>query len=168
MSIKSLMPGLVQGGSLPRQRLRLQVATLGDNATDRGLVDAPWRALCPRRVLELRDPELLTLQRLPSDTAVALISDSPLSRRRLRSLAHRAGIRIDRELIVLPSTRSPVVILDDDESAVRHFWSSIAAVPPGLARTSPAATATLAVARLVPWRCTGAVAPGRVLIGSRR
>jgi hypothetical protein len=134
----------------------------------RGLAEAPWRALCPRRVLELRDPALGTLQRLPSGTSVALLSDAPLSRRRLRHLARQAGIRVERELIVVPRTSSPIVVLDDTEESVRHFWASVAAVPPGLTWASAPASLALLAARRLPWRWTGALVPGRVLVGSRR
>jgi hypothetical protein len=133
-----------------------------------GLAQAPWRALCPRRVLELRDPSLPALRHLPSGTSVALVSDGPLSRLRLRRRARQAGIRIDRELIVVPSTAAPLVVLDDTEEAVRHFWSSVAAVPPGFTWASGPASAVLMLGRLLPWRLTGACVPGRVLVGIRR
>ncbi len=129
---------------------------------------APWQVLGPRPMVELRDPSVDVLTRLRSGTSVALVTDRPGGRRRLRRDARRAGVRIDRELIVLPSTRHAQVVLDDDPAAVRHFWTSVAAVPPGVARLAGPAGVVLRVARRLPWRWTGAVAPGRVLIGSRR
>lgn len=141
----------------------------GDRATPRtGLAEAPWRAFCPACVVELRDPDLKTLQDLRWGTPVVLLTDAPFSRPRLRRLARRAGICIDRELIAVPSTTSSLVLVDDDESAVRHFWASVATVPPGLTRSSAPATLLLMLARILPWGLTGAVAPGRVLIGRRR
>jgi hypothetical protein len=131
------------------------------------LAQAPWRALCPHRVLELREPTLSILRDLPAGTDVALLSDSYLGGARLRRRAEKAGIRIDRELIVVPSMSSPLVVLDNVESAVRHFWSAVAAVPPGLTWGSAPASVALRVARSVPWRCTGLLSPGRVLVGSR-
>ena len=86
---------------------------------------------------------------------------------RLRSRARRAGIRIDRELIVLPTTASPIVVLDNSEAAVQHFWSSVAAVPPGVTWAGAPASLALLLARRAPWRLTAAVAPGRVMIGCR-
>lgn len=133
-----------------------------------GLVQAPWRALCPDHVVELRDPDLLTLRRLPSGTAVALVSDALFGRARLRRRARLAGIRIERELIVVPDTRSPLVVVDDVESAVRHLWSSVAAVPPGLTWTAAPAGVALSLMQWMPWRLTGAVVPGRVLLGCRK
>jgi hypothetical protein len=97
-----------------------------------------------------------------------LTCDGPSSRRLLRRAARRGGLHIERELIVLPSTSRPVVVLDDEESAVRHFWSSYATVPPGMARGSVLASPLLSLARLMPWRWTGVLAPGRVLVGSKR
>lgn len=136
--------------------------------TSPSLAEAPWRAFCPTQVVELRDPDLQTLQRLRWGTPVVLLTDTPFSRRRLRRLARRAGVCIDRELIAVPSTAASLVLVDDDESAVRHFWTSVATVPPGLTRSSAPATLLLLLVRVLPWGLTGAVAPGRVLIGRRR
>ena len=133
-----------------------------------GLNEAPWRALCPRGVVELRNPAASTLQRLASGTPVALVCDSHLARFRVRRRARRAGIRVVRELVVVPSTSSPIVVLDETQAAVRHFWTSVAAVPPGLTRASAPATLALRIARVLPWRCTGLLAPGRVVVGVRR
>ena len=134
----------------------------------RNLAEAPWRALCPARVVELRDPDLQALQDLPGGTPVVLLIDTPFSRLRLRRLARRARICIDRELIAVPSTTASLVLVDDAESAVRHFWMAVATVPPGLTWSSAPATLLLLLARMLPWELTGAVAPGRVLIGRRR
>jgi len=133
-----------------------------------GLGRSPWLALCPRDAVVLRDPDRLALDRLPSGTSVALVIDGPLARWRLRRRARRCGVVVERELIVVPGTRRPIVALDDTEASVRHFWSHVAAVPPGLTRTHVPATAVLLAARMLPWRWTGALAPGRVLVGSRR
>lgn len=133
-----------------------------------GLHEAPWRALCPRRVLELRDPTLHTLRSLPPGTAVALVTDGPLNRVRLRRRARRSGVRIDRELVVVPTTTAPLVVLNNTEDAVRHFWDAVAAVPPGLTWASAPAGIALRLGRRAPWRWTGTLTPGCVLVGSRR
>jgi hypothetical protein len=139
-------------------------------AVDEGdaLHRAPWRALCPRRVLELRDPTVHTLRSLPSGTAVALVTDGPLNRVRLRRRARRSGVHIDRHLIVVPTTTAPLVVLDDTEDAVRHFWGAVATAPPGLTWARAPAGVALWLGRRVPWRWTGILAPGCVLVGSRR
>ncbi|MGH3445761.1 MAG: hypothetical protein ACRDPB_10340 [Nocardioidaceae bacterium] len=131
------------------------------------LAGAPWLALCVPGAVQLRDPSSSELRALPPGSAVVLVSDRPLSRRRLRASARRAGVVVERELIVLPSTAHPVAAVDDTGSAVRHFWQAVAAVPPGLALSAAPAALGLRLARAVPWRWTGAVAPGRVLIGRR-
>ncbi len=133
-----------------------------------GLARSPWLALCPRDAVVLRDPDRVTLDRLPSGTPVALVTDGPLARRRLRRRARVCGVAVERELIVVPGTRRPLVALDDSEESVRHFWTHVAAVPPGLMLTHLPATLVLLAVRLLPWRAAGAVAPGRVLVGSRR
>jgi hypothetical protein len=134
----------------------------------RGLRRSPWRTLCPRHVLEFRDPDVLLLQRLPPGTSVALVADHWLSRYRLRRRAARAGVSIERELIVVPSTSAPLMVLDDERSAVRHFWTSVAAAPPGVAWAHGPLSVLLLGMRALPWSWTGAVAPGRVLVGRRR
>lgn len=131
------------------------------------LAIAPWLALCGEDVVEIRAPRLSAVRSTRPGVTVVLLSDRPLSRWRLRRLAGRAGIEIDRELIAVPSTRHPVVLLDEAESAVRHFWDDVVTVPPGLALSSLPASVVLRLARSLPWRWTGAVAPGRVLIGRR-
>jgi hypothetical protein len=161
------LPGAT-AATLPPRRTVVREQPPVEVADRRGLRSSPWRALCPSHVLEMRDPDLLTLQRLPSGTAVALVSDRWLSRGRLRRRARLAGVRIERELVVVPTTRSPIMVLDDEPLAVRHFWTSVAAVPPGVTRAHGPLSAVLLAMRVVPWRWTGAVAPGRVLVGSRR
>ena len=132
------------------------------------LATSPWLVLCPADVVEIRDPRPEALRAIPAGTAVVLLRDQPLSRRHLRRLARRAGIHIDRELVAVPSTRNPVVLVDETEHAVRHFWNDVVTVPPGLALASLPVSVVLRVARSLPWHWTGAVAPGRVLIGRRR
>ena len=95
------------------------------------------------------------------------MDQQPFSRRRLRRLARGLGVVVEREFVVLPSLGRPMVVIDDVEEAVRHFWTAVATVPPGLAFTALPASALLGLARIAPWRWTGAVAPGRVVIGRR-
>jgi hypothetical protein len=128
----------------------------------------PWLVLCPPDAVVVRDPAAATVRALPTGTAVALVSDRPLSRRRLRRVAARAGVDVCRELVVVPSTTRAIASFDDTGSAVHHFWESVAAVPPGLTRSAGPATVALRLARAMPWAWTGALAPGRVVVGTRR
>ncbi|GAB3255520.1 hypothetical protein GCM10027425_15640 [Alteromonas gracilis] len=131
------------------------------------LVGAPWRLLAAAGTVEARHVRPGALRALPLGTPVCLVEDRLLARARLRRLARRAGIEIERELIVLPTLASAVVVLDDAPEAVAAFWERIAATPPGVARAHGAADLGVRVARRLPWQVTGAVAPGRVLLGWR-
>jgi hypothetical protein len=131
---------------------------------------SPWLTLCPAGTVEIdaRDGRGAIAGHLPADTPVVLVDDRPFSRRRLRRLADRLSVVIERELIVLPTVGRPIILVDDTEAAVRHFWTAIATVPPGMAFTALPATVMLGLARSLPWGWTGAAAPGRAIIGRQR
>ena len=131
------------------------------------LVGRPWLALCPPDVVVVDGFDRRALAALCPGTPVAVRVDAPRSRARLRALARATGVRVERELIAVPTTRHPVVLVDDDESAVRFLWDGLATVPPGLCRTAPVAALALRAARSAPWEWTGALAPGRILVGVR-
>lgn len=133
------------------------------------LTTSPWMTLCPFGTVEIdaRSIDAGTADQLKPNLPVVLIDQRPLSRRRLRRLAGMLSIEIEREFIVLPTLRDPLILIDDTEAAVRHFWSAIATVPPGLAFTALPASALLTLARHLPWSWTGAAAPGRALVGRR-
>jgi hypothetical protein len=124
--------------------------------------------LCPLGTLEIdtRTNDDIADQLKP-DLPVVLIDQRPFSRRRLRRLARELSIEIEREFIVLPTIGRPIVAIDDTEAAIRHFWTAIATVPPGLAISAVPASALLSLARRLPWSWTGAAAPGRALVGRR-
>ncbi|MFC5264786.1 hypothetical protein ACFPJ1_21950 [Kribbella qitaiheensis] len=134
------------------------------------LATSPWMTLCPPGTVELdaRTIDANAADELTPELPIVLIDQRPFSRRRLRRTAQRLSIEIEREFIVLPSLRHPLVLIDDTEAAVRHFWTAIATVPPGLAITAVPASALLALARSLPWSWTGAASPGRALVGRRR
>ena len=127
----------------------------------------PWLALCPPGVVVVDGLDRRALAALCPGTRVAVRVDAPGSRARLHALARATGVCVERELIAVPNTRHPIVLVDDDESAVRFLWDGLATVPPGLCRTVPLAALALRAARSAPWGWTGAVAPGRILIGVR-
>jgi hypothetical protein len=104
---------------------------------------------------------------LPAELPVVLMDQRPFSRRRLRRVARDLGVVLEREFVVLPTIERPMVVIDDVEPAIRHFWTAVATVPPGLAFTAVPASALLGLARRAPWRWTGAITPGRVVIGRR-
>ncbi|MFG1912004.1 hypothetical protein [Kribbella sp. NPDC048928] len=129
---------------------------------------SPWLQLCPPGTVELdirSGP--IDQHQLIAGRPVALMDQRPLSRRRLRQAARRLGVVVEREFVVLPTIARPMVVIDDVEEAIRHFWTAVATVPPGLAFSALPASALLGVARRSPWRWTGALAPARVVIGRR-
>jgi hypothetical protein len=77
------------------------------------------------------------------------------------------GLLVERELLVLPGTRRALVTVDEDAAAVRHFWTAIAVVPPGLTWASLPTTVAIRLARRLPWSWTGAVLGGHLLIARR-
>lgn len=148
----------------PRQAPR-RLITLSEEPTGSDLAAAPWLVFGPPGMVEVRRPEGWAVRCLRPGTAVCLVEDRPFARRRLRRVARESRLTVDRELVAVPTSRRPVVLIDDDEDAVRHFWTTVATVPPGLSRTALAAAACLRLVRMLPWSWTGAVAPGRVVIG---
>lgn len=139
-------------------------AALGDH----DLRTHPWRALGPDGMVELRRPRVRAVRRLAPGVTVCLVVDEPASRRRLRRIARRADVEIERELLVLPTTSSPLIVLDDAAAPVERLWQRVATVPPTITRGWFAATVGLHVMRRLPWQWTGAFVPGRVIIGRRR
>ena len=135
-------------------------------ATDPDLATCPWLALGAPDVLQLRRPHGRAVRKLPSGSRVCLVEDRFPSRLRLRRVARSNRLQVERELVVLPSIRHPLVLLDDDEATVGRFWGSVATVPPGLGASAFAVQALLRVCRALPWRWTGALAPGRAVIGT--
>ena len=130
----------------------------------------PWAVLCPRGAVTVPVGRAAraALAALPPGSPVAVVSNRPCSRRSLRDLCDSADVRVDRELVALPSADRPLVLLDDDAASVGRFWTTVAAVPPAPGWVTAPATVVLAVAARLPWTWTGALAPGRVLIGVRR
>lgn len=129
----------------------------------------PWAILCPEETVRILAREARRmLASLPPGTPVAVVTDRPFSRAKLRRLCRRNGVRVDRELVALPSATRPLVVFDDEEPTVARFWNGVAAIPPAPGWVTAPATLVLAVAARAPWRWTGAVAPGRVVIGERR
>ncbi len=141
----------------------------GATAEPAGRTTTPWQVLCPPGAVHLEATQ--PSRRLPDlapGTPVVLYDGRPLSRRRLRALAAKLQVVPDRELILLPTPQHPLFVVDDTPSAVHHLWRSVVTVPPGLAATALPAAAALRLIRVLPWTWTGAIAPGRVLIGRRR
>lgn len=128
---------------------------------------APWLTLCPASTRLIRDPAAEQVRRLARGERVVLVSDRPLGRRRLRRVARRSGLEVERELLVLPGTRRALVTVDEHPAAVRMLWESVAAVPPGVTWAAAPLGAAVRLARRMPWHWTGSVLGGHVLVGRR-
>lgn len=141
---------------------------------ERPATPRPWSVLCPEGTVFVDVGAVGAraarrwLRSLPAGIPVALSEDHALSRLRLRLLARGAGVGVQRELVVLPRCADPVVVLDDAEASVRRFWTSFAAVPPGVDRAVLPASLAVWMAARMPWSWTGLVAPGRLVLGRRR
>lgn len=130
-----------------------------------GAEPRPWRMLAPADSVVIGPRSLRGARRLAPGTSVVLVASGPFARGLLRRTAARARIVADRELIVLPSPRSPLVVLDDDDQSIALFWTAVAMVPPGMTRALGLATLLLRVMRTAPPDLTRRLAPGRILIG---
>jgi hypothetical protein len=128
---------------------------------------SPWLQLCPPGTVDIDVRSGAVRPDQLAAEVVVLVDQRPFSRRRLRRLAAELGIVLEREFVVLPTVERPLMVIDDTKEAVRFFWTAVATVPPGLALTAVPASALLGIARRAPWRWTGALAPGRVVIGRR-
>jgi hypothetical protein len=107
---------------------------------------------------------------LPSHAKVGIIDDRPLSRLRLRRLARRWNLLVERELILAPSVDAPVAVLEDTEWAVRRYWRT---VPASSARQTFGASGLISVlpislVRALPWSWTGLMSPHRILLARLR
>jgi hypothetical protein len=89
---------------------------------------------------------------LPSQAWVSIVDDRPLSRLRLRRLARRCGLVVERELIVLRTLGAAVAVVED--------------VGPHAAARVPFSSAPLL--RILPWSWTRWLASDRVLLARRR
>ena len=127
-----------------------------------------WFVLCPPGTVLVPIGSIQVLADLAPGTPVALVGARPLRRTALRRACREHDVRIDRELLVLPSVARPWVVLDDDRDTVSRFWRETAAIPPLPGWLTAVADLALVMARRAPWRWTGALAPGRIVLGERR
>jgi hypothetical protein len=106
---------------------------------------------------------------LPSGSRVVLSDDRPGSRIRLRRQAARLGLQILQEYVVLPSWRRAFFVVEDHPTTLAWLWATLATIPPGVSRGSLLAEAAVRCGRhRLVLAVVGSVAPGRVVIASRR
>ena len=108
------------------------------------------------------------LRRVGVGDQVVLVDGGRLSPRRLRRLAHAAGMVVDRELSVLPSLHAAAFVVEDAGPSMRWFWSAFATVPPGRTTGSLLITLATRAARhrpFLPW--VGHLVAGRLVVAHR-
>jgi len=124
-------------------------------------IDLP-RSRAARRALVGR------VRALPVGSAVVLRDGVLASRWRCRRFAARAGVRVERQYVALPSARSPAFLVEDGRRPLGYFCSAVLSVPPGVALlAAPAGLLAHAAAWLARAGLVGAIAPGRVAVGWR-
>ena len=125
----------------------------------------------PRWDAERHDilPAGMGIAGLPPGSRVVLTDDRPGGRIRLRRKAARLGLEISREYVVLPSWRRASFVVEDHPTTLGWLWATLATVPPGVSRGSLLAEAAVRGGRnRLVLAVVGSVAPGRVVIASRR
>lgn len=106
---------------------------------------------------------------LPTGSRVVLTDDRPGGRIRLRRKAARLGLEVSREYVVLPSWRRPSFVVEDHPTTLAWLWTTLATVPPGISRGSLLAEVVVRAGRhRLVLAAVGSLAPGRVVITSRR
>jgi hypothetical protein len=114
---------------------------------------------------------------LPPGSLVALADRRPGARRRLRHAAYRLGVRVEVEYVVLPTWSRATFVAADDVSTVTWVLSTFSTTPPYVTRGAYLLDAAQRVWQRVAATRAGAVtthrlvcalAPGRLLIGTRR
>lgn len=124
-------------------------------------VDLP-RSRAARRAMVGR------VRALPVGAAVVLCDGVLASRWRCRRFAVRAGVRLERQYLALPSARSPAFLVEDARRPLSYFCAAVLSVPPGVALlAAPVGLLARAAAWLARAGVAGAVAPGRVAVGRR-
>jgi len=139
-------------------------------------VSEPWAVLAPPEAVHVRvppsrravGPASERLRELPEGSSVVLSSQGAGAAGRLRRAAARAGLRIERSVIVLPSLDRPAFCVEDAAQPGRYLFSTFLTAPPSGPLRSLAVSAVL---QLIPpgalWRAARALAPGRVTIARR-
>jgi hypothetical protein len=134
-----------------------------------------WRILAPDGAVRIELPRSsrarhVAEQRcagLPSGAVVVLVDARPGSRRRIRRWAGRAGVRLSREYLALPSLRRPAYLVEDAPQSIAYFASAIMTVPPGWPWLASLGEAAVRLAALSPAMKLAGTLGGRVAVGNR-
>jgi hypothetical protein len=104
---------------------------------------------------------------LATGTPVVLVSSAPGARRRCRSFASRAGVRLERHYLAFPSAATPAYLVADETAPVRFFLTSVLIAPPRTRLSGLFELGLMILRAVAPRRPVSALAPGRVVVGWR-
>lgn len=107
------------------------------------------------------------LARLPRGSWVALCDSGVAARRRSRRLAARAGVRVVREYLAIPSVAAPLYLVEDRPETLSYFWSRLLAFPFAEPALALAELGRGLVRSLGVTRWTGWLGTGRLTVGWR-
>jgi hypothetical protein len=109
-----------------------------------------------------------SIRELPPATPVVLRASAPAAIARCRRFAAEAGIDIEREYLAFPSARAPAFLVEDAAQTIGVFVETALVTPPRTPFSTPIEACLGALRALRPWRLMRRIAPGRVVVGSRR
>ncbi len=137
------------------------------NALDVALATLAPPGTAVVEVRELRDAPGMP-PRVGVGEHVLLVDGGHFSPRRLRRIARRAGLVVDRELTVLPSLHEPAFVVEDATASLHWFWNNFATVPPGRSSGSLLITLATRAARRPPFLpLVGHLVAGRLMVAHR-
>lgn len=104
---------------------------------------------------------------LAAGTPVVLVAGAPGAGRRAGRVAARAGIRVEREYLALPSAERPAYLIEDARSSFRVFVDAVLGSPGQgvIGRIQDVAVAL--IRRTRPRRVVAMLGAGRVVVGKR-
>jgi hypothetical protein len=108
-----------------------------------------------------------SVRELPPGTLVVLSAAGPLTVRRCRAFAARAGVEVQREYLAFPSAQAPAYLVEDAPATARLFIRNALVAPPGGRLHAPLEACFGVLRALEPWRLMRTIAPGRVVVGRR-
>jgi hypothetical protein len=109
-----------------------------------------------------------SVRELPPATPVVLRASAPAAIARCRRFAAEAGIEVEREYLAFPSASAPAFLVEDAAQTIGVFVETALVTPPRTPFSTPIEACLGALRALRPWRLMRRIAPGRVVVGSRR
>ncbi|MFL5926538.1 MAG: hypothetical protein ACJ77E_06345 [Gaiellaceae bacterium] len=107
------------------------------------------------------------LQSVPAGARVVLRASAPGAKRRCKRFAAESGLELERAYLAFPSAGTPAYLVEDAPAPVRVFTDSVLVTPPGTPLTTVIEGCLSILRGLGGWRLVRALAPGRVIVGTR-